>query len=273
MKKKHAILPLLAMTVLSSCGYGQEIEDKAKIKELSESIANGMMQAHCCEANIKCHHSLQVSGADKENYDVEIVYRYEHRGEEKKNKYFSILYKDALDESANFKSFLYVADEKDKLGLWYLEHYSNDGEVAYAWDYSRNNQYTFAIPNVALPAISFLIDCYHPSTIDERYNPDYSNSDFKYYSKGEGNLTIDSTETKEEKYNQTSHIRRTYNDFVLESAESEITVNSNGRTEYEKCEVKFKVDNSVSVSIPEDWQDNIKKQNSLNQRTLREHLK
>ena len=41
MKKKHAILPLLAMTVLSSCqNYGQEITgDKTRINELEKDIS------------------------------------------------------------------------------------------------------------------------------------------------------------------------------------------------------------------------------------------
>jgi len=87
MKKKHIILPLLGIAVLSSCAksYGQEItSDKARVAELGKGISEKMNEKTGFEAHIVGY--MGASYKDKEdasrdtNYSWDVYYRGDDQG-------------------------------------------------------------------------------------------------------------------------------------------------------------------------------------------------
>ncbi len=264
MKKRCKILPLLGILALSSCGYGPEIKDKDQIKELEQAISDKMYQVNSGEIKVKYHYSLHWDGMDEEDYDVETLYRFDLRDGRKQNHYYSILYKSAQHIE---KTLLYVVDDKDDQAIWYSEFFFDDNEPVYDFERFENIYSPYKVPRYASPGLALVQGSFFlPSNTDILYNLDFSNSAFKYHSKGEGNLTIEINEAGASGgLDETFYFRRTYNDYVLESVEKESVVSSSKGTEVTKIEGTFKVEPSSPIALPSDWQDNISKQNSSSQ--------
>ena len=88
MKKKHIILPLLGIAVLSSCtkGYGQEItSDKARVAELGKGISEKMNEKTGFEAHIVGYMGSSYKDKEAARSDVKYSWDVYYRGDDQGN--------------------------------------------------------------------------------------------------------------------------------------------------------------------------------------------
>ena len=80
----------------------------------------------------------------------------------------------------------------------------------------------------------------------------------KLYSNGDGNLTIEMSNTEEGESNSSSYTRITYDNYVLKDAVFESTKENASYTQTEKFEIKYKVLPNYKIALPDDWKDHIR---------------
>lgn len=256
MKKKHAILPLLVMTILSSCqNYGQEITgDKTRINELEKDISWKMNYIKSYEVNVIADVD-KIYGGTHSVYNTEVTCRFDGKGN------FLILASQEYNKVKTERTCYAVYDPKYDIVVYEesrnLESGAHETKV-----YSRNSDYNLE-PQYLLPSVlSESLREYNSIRDPSRYVDmfvDYHPDPTKYYSKGSGSLTIEMSRTEYKGSPDTNfYCRMTYDNNLLSYAKIKKegwhvgTSTTNG--EYE---INFKQLDDFSVTLPDDWEDRI----------------
>ena len=259
MKKKHAILPLLAMTVLTSCqNYGQEITgDKTRINELEKDISWKMNYIKSYEVHVVADVTKTEYGT-VEDYHSDLIYRVDGKG-----NYFvsaSLEYNEVKTER------VYYVVNDSKYDRVVYEDYRVIGKRTHeikvrAVTYEVTP--LFLLPSYLSSSLREYESVRDPSLYVDRlvdYHPDPT----KYYSKGDGNFTIEMSRTEYKGSPDTTfYCRMTYDNNLLSYAKIKKegwhvgTSTTNG--EYE---INFKQLDDFSVTLPDDWEERIKESSS-----------
>lgn len=248
MKKKRLLLPLLGLTALSSCApYGQEINDKAEIQELENAVTNRMNEIQNYEAVINCTHRDNLGSISEGN----VIYRVDQKN---KNHYLHMSYKD--NNTGKNDLDLYEVEDKDygKVGYWenHLSDGKTDANAYYAVEYGFN----FLVPSYAIGLLEYFYQACIPSNIEKGLSTIETPVSSKYYSKGQGNLTIEITSNEvTNNGNATYHSRVTYSDYVFESAKIENQAERGNQRISETYDISFKEFDSPSITLPDGWQN------------------
>ncbi len=269
MKKKYKILPLLGIAVLSSCtkGYGQEItSDKARVAELGKGISEKMNEKTGFEAHIVGY--MGTSYNDKEaasrdtKYSWDVYYHGDDKGnislgggmsiksgEEKMDYSFNLFQvNDPEYGEVNYTELYYPGDPAHKQ---IDVHYANESNEA---GYMDELSGVLAIP------IAFYEEACFPYYLGDEVTTEYGTVTVpprKLYSNGDGNLTIEMSDTKEGVNKSSSYIRVTYDNYVLKDAVFESTKESTYNTLTEKFELNYKVLPNYKIALPDGWKDHI----------------
>ena len=261
MKKKHAILPLLAAAVLSSCRYkGKEItSDTARVKELEQAISVKMGEVKNYEARIVTAITEIYVDAIEYDYDSELVYRVDEKGSiflsasltlnEQKSEITSY----AVD-TENYGKVVYTVTKNITTKQTFTEVYSvteNEGS-------SSGN----TIPAIVALPVRVLETILDPLTYAETFDKNHLFS-ANYYSKGDGNLTIEGTEAEYGgDYFGERYVRTTFDNYVLSYAKIESESQPSVIERRERYEINFKELSALSISLPDDWEARINKSSS-----------
>ena len=273
MKKKHAILPLLATAVLSSCqNYGQEItSDKARVAELGKGISEKMNEKTGFEAHIVGY--MGTSYKEKEDasrntkYSWDVYYHGDDKGnislgggmsiksgEEKADYSFNLFQvNDPEYGEVNYTEYIYPGDP----GYKQIDvHYANESNEAGYMDEGSGI--------IAFPIAYFEAACF-PYYLGDEVDTEYGTVTVpprKLYSNGDGNLTIEMSNTKEGENKSSSYIRITYDNYVLKDAVFESEEEATYNTLTEKFELQYKVLPNYKIALPDGWKDHIRERTS-----------
>ena len=270
MKKKHIILPLLGIAALSSCtkGYGQEItSDKARVAELGKGISEKMNEKTGFEAHIVGY--MESSYKDKEpgrrdiKYSWDVYYHGDDQGnislgggltiksgEEKADYPFNLFQvNDPEYGKVNYTELIYHGDpDYRQIDV----HYANESNEA---GYMDEGSGIIAYP------IAFFEEACFPFYLGDEVDTKYGTVTLpprKFYSNGDGNLTIEMSNTKEGENKSSSYTRITYDNYVLKDAVFESEEENASYIVTEKFELKYKVLPNYKIALPDGWKDHIK---------------
>ena len=262
MKKKHAILPLLAISVLSSCRYkGKEItSDTARVNELEQAISVKMGEVKNYEAHIVTAITEIYVDAIEYDYDSELIYRVDEKG------------------SIFLSASLTLNDQKSEITSYAVDS-ENYGKVVYTVTKNITTKQTFTdvysvienegsssagntIPTIISLPVRILETIFDPLTYAETFDKNHLFS-ANYYSKGDGNLTIEGTEAEYGgDYFGKRHVRTTFDNYVLSYAKIESETQPSVIERRERYEINFKELSALSITLPDDWEARINKSSS-----------
>ena len=274
MNKKHMLLPLFGIAALSSCakGYGQEItSDKARVAELGKGISEKMNEKTGFEAHIvgymgSSYKDKEAAGRDTK-YSWDVYYHGDDKGnislgggmtiksgEEKMDYSFNLLQvNDPEYGEVDYTELFYPGDP----GYKQIDvHYANESdEGAYMDELSGV---------LAFPIAFFDVACF-PYYLGDEVDTEYGTVTVpprKLYSNGDGNLTIEMSNTKEGENKSSSYTRITYDNYVLKDAVFESEEESTYYTQTEKFELQYKILPNYKIALPDGWKDHIRERTS-----------
>ena len=259
MKKKHAILPLLAISVLSSCqqSYGEEITDKARVAELEKAISERMNEQKGFEVHVKASMSEDRGGGNKNAYSCDLIYR----GDEKDNMYFSgSLEIESSGEKAKYDYTLYLVENPEYEKVLYQEMsggYASGKDIEVVALRSEYYSMEGGIPGILVYPIELYEEARDPYYIDQTHAEYTDTSGRKYYSKGDGSLTIEMSNSETRETTTSGHIRMTYENYLLKDAEFEIKAGE-AYQKSEKIELTYKPLSNYTVTLPSGWESLIR---------------
>lgn len=260
MKKKYVILPLLAMTVLSSCqqSYGEEITDKARVAELEKAISERMNEQKGFEVHVKASMSEDRGRGNKDAYSWNFIYR----GDEKDNMYFSgSLEIESGGEKAKYDYTMYLVENPEYEKVLYQEM---SGGYASGKDIEvvalRSDYYSMegGIPGILVYPIELYEEARDPYYIDQTLAEYTDTSGRKYYSKGDGSLTIEMSNSETRETTMSGHIRMTYENYLLKDAVYESKSTDETYKSSEKFELTYKTLSNYTVTLPSGWESLIR---------------
>lgn len=266
MKKKHMLLPLVGIAVLSSCDvhvdYGPEISDKTEIQEIETAISAKMNEVKNYEVVVKYDYSDKNVGQDDRVAAVDTVYRVDQNG----NQYFSASYD---DKGAKGKFYGYDVTDRNYGEVFYFEVQDSDGSRGGAllpsqlkptqseaddpviWDF---------VPFIALLNMEYFLEIRDPLDFEKRLSYVSNFNPCKYHSKGQGSLTIElSSNEVSSRETSSSSFQVTYDNYLLESAKSESKSKRENETREEKFELSFKALGSFSITLPSGWEKTLQR--------------
>ena len=254
MKKKHATLPLFATAVLSSCQYyGQEItSDTARVKELEQAISVKTKEVNNYEATISA--SIVETNADA--LELKLQSNLLYRADEKGSFY--------LSASINFNEFkseltMYAVDNEKYGKVVYSEVNNMTSKESYKEVYAiEDEEYSSCgtiVPSILMLPLEAFLDARDPLYYAEMFEESYPFST-KYYSKGDGNLTIEMSKTTYEgDLNGKQYFKMTYDNYLLSYAKIESNRQPGVNAERQTYEIKSKALSNFSITLPSDWEE------------------
>ncbi|MBR3266842.1 MAG: hypothetical protein IKI55_01765 [Bacilli bacterium] len=269
MKKKHIILPLLGIAVLSSCnkGYGQEItSDKARVAELGKGISEKMNEKTGFEAHIVGYMGASYKDKEVANRDTKYSWDVYYRGDDKGNISLGggMTIKSG-EEKMDYAFNLFQVNDPEYGEVDYTElFYPGDPDhkqidVHYENESNEAGYMNEGLGIMAFPIAFFDAACF-PYYLGDEVDTEYGTVTVpprKLYSNGDGNLTIEMPNTKERESNSSSYTRITYDNYVLKDAVFESTEENTSYTQTEKFELKYKVLPNYKIALPDGWKDHI----------------
>ncbi len=270
MKKKHIILPLLGIAVLSSCnkGFGQEItSDKARVAELGKGISEKMNEKTGFEAHIVGYNGSSYKDKEPGRRDTKYSWDVYYRGDDKGNISLGggLTIKSGEDK-ADYPFNLFQVNDPEYGKVNYTEliyhgdpdyrqinvHYENESdEGAYMDELSG----ILAFPIAVFEEARFPF--YLGDEVDTKYGT-VTVPPRKFYSNGDGNLTIEMSNTEEGENKSSSYTRITYDNYVLKDAIFEGTEEGTYNTVTAKFELQYKVLPNYKIALPDGWKDHIR---------------
>ena len=254
MKKKHAILPLLATAVLSSCqNYGQEItSDTARVKELEQAISVKTKEVNNYEATIST--SIVQTNADalEFKYQSNLLYQADEKG----SFYLSasVNYNEVKSELT-----MYAVDNEKYGKVVYSEVNNITAKESYTEVYAIDDEeYSSCgtiVPSILMLPLEAFLDFRDPLYYAEMFKESYPFST-KYYSKGDGNLTIEMSQTTYEgDLNGKQYFKMAYDNYLLSYAKIESSRSSGAIHEKQTYEINSKALSNFSITLPSDWEE------------------
>ena len=256
MKKKHAILPLLATAVLSSCqNYGQEItSDTVRVKELEQAISVKTKEVNNYEATISA--SIVQTRADA--LELKYISNLLYQADEKGSFYLSasVSYNEAKSQLT-----MYAVDNEKYGKVVYSEVNNITAKESYTEVYAIEDEgYSSCgtiVPSILMLPLEAFLEVRDPLHYAKMFENSYPFST-KYYSKGDGNLTIEMSQTTYEgNLNGKQYFKMAYDNYLLSYAKIESNRVSGAVDEKQTYEINSKALSNFSITLPKGWEDKI----------------
>lgn len=257
MKKKHAILLLLATAVLSSCqNYGQEItSDTVRVKELEQAISVKTKEVNSYEATISASIVQTRADALELKYQSNLLYQADEKG---------CFYLSATVNYNDVKSELtmYAVDNEKYGKVVYSEVNEITLKESYTEVYAIKDEEEYSscgtiVPSILMLPLEAFLGVRDPLYYAEMFEESYPFST-KYYSKGDGNLTIEMSQTTYEgDLNGKQYIKMAYDNYLLSYAMIESSRSSGAIHEKQKYEINSKALSDFTITLPSDWEEHI----------------
>ena len=264
MKKKFSLLVLLPAFMLSSCGDGAEVTDPAKLKETKDAISAKTKDIKNYEMTMK---SSATSYDDSAKKNVAMESEMVFRANANEEMYLKSVSKEGDKKE---ESTIYLVKDAKYKQVLYLDMYDEDTKknekTVYGYD---GNELTFSFAALYFLAPTMYTSMFlDPSAEDlleetaEDSEAEYT-VESKYYSKGDGNLTLKiSAKAKEgakseDEYTVSESYTVVYDNYYWKSAVIEGESNKGNKS---KAEITFTVKDEVKIELPSGWEDLINKE-------------
>ena len=250
---------MLPALMLTSCDNGNEIKDEDKIKELKNSIAEKASDLDTVEARM----TTDSTGYDKDvnknvNTKSEMTYKSSN------NEEFYLKTVSTKDGEKSEGEVVLVNNETYQRVLYVS---TSDGTTVYGY---QGNEITFAfaalyfiVPRTYIGTFKDPTACDFSTLLDNKELGREYNSNVKYYSTGDGNLTIKASynikgtvNKDDEEYASKTQYTIVYDDYHLKSVDTDATSNKNNKS---IVKMDIAVKESVSIELPNGWEDLINK--------------
>ena len=235
---------------------GKEItSDTARVNELEQAISVKMGEVKGYEAHIIASITETCADAIEYDYDSELLYKVDKNG----NLFFiaSLEY-----NQQNSEIISYAVDTENHGKVVYTETTNLTTKQTftdvYSVDEGEGSSSGYIIPTILALPIEVLKTVLDPMTYAETFNnnPQFSAN---YYSRGDGNLTIEASETEYggDHFGK-RYLRMTYENYLLSYAkiESKYSVGANNRKE--RYEINnFTEMSDLSITLPDGWEEHM----------------
>ena len=267
MKTKLTLLTLLPVLMLASCGDGKEIKDEAKIKELKDSISEKAKEVKNYELVIK---------TSSDSYDKDEQKTITTKGTSTfmandKNEFY--LKSSATRGNEKSESTIYLVNNEEYQQVMYVSAFNPDSNKDDITVYGyKGNEMTFAFATMY-----FLVPQSYYSLFNDPNSFDLSKTaiangeikrdydqETKYYSKGDGNLTIKAeakikgeVNKEENEYPCSISYTISYDKYALKTVKINQESNKGSKS---KTEIKMNIKDNLEIKLPDGWKDLINKE-------------
>ena len=261
MKNKLTVLTLLPILMLSSCGNGQEIKDEARIKELKDGITAKAREVENYELIVEGNSNSYDEDAQKNSVTKSTV---TYRANKNNDRYIET--KATVDGQKSDSNIYLVANEKYQQVL-YIATYNTDTKKDDISVYGyEGNEMTFAFASFYFLVPSTYYDLFsNPNGFDVSKTAIGSDvaheydTEIKYYSKGDGNLTIkvDSKvvgeiSKEENEYPTSATYVINYDNYLFKTAKVNQKSNKGNKSD---TEISLNVKDDFDITLPSGWED------------------
>jgi hypothetical protein len=270
MAKKIKGLSLLSIFLLSSCGYGQNItEDKERILGFQDAITAKMREVRNFEMSIG---SAVFGDSEKGDYTVDYVFDRNEKGDQ----YMSKIEK---SQEAKTETIFYFVNDPTYMRVYYLDTHdlvtdSHDVRV-YSYQSRREDKVNLNDDYLISRAFGDPAATYDTLSSPRAFFELRTGRDFNryicglysgpgpqvdYYSKGEGNLTIEITLGRDSYLyakNMYGTYRVTYENYLLKDATLKSTEFVTSKAS--KADISFEPKDSLPITLPSGWEEIIDK--------------
>ncbi len=253
--------------MLSSCGDGAEITDSAKLKETKDAISAKTKDIKNYEMTMK---SSATSYDDSAKKNVTTESEMLFRANANEEMYLKTVSKEGDQKE---ESTIYLVKDAKYKQVLYLDMYDEDTKKNEKTVYGyEGNELTFSMSALYLLAPTLYTSMFlDPNTISaedlleetaEDSETEYT-VESKYYSKGDGNLTLKiNAKAKEgakseDEYAVSETYTVVYDNYYWKSAVIEGESNKGNKS---KAEITFTVKDEVKIELPSGWEDLINKE-------------
>lgn len=262
MKTKLPLLLILTALMLSSCGNGSEIKDEQKVNELKASIAEKVNEHKNYEITVNIKSSRYDEELKKNVTNVsETFYQKNEAGD-------TYLKTTGTNDGVKSESIVYLVNNEQYTQVLYTSNYygeTNENETS-VYGYEGNEiTFSFASFYFIVPE-TYLSMFENPLTADINAIANAEDSvkyDVveKYYSKGDGYLTIKADvkingESSEEEYATKAAYTVEYDNYHLSSVKVEQTSNKNNKS---TIDFKLTLKDKLTIELPSGWEELINK--------------
>jgi hypothetical protein len=253
--------------MLSSCGDGAEITDSAKLKETKDAISAKTKDIKNYEMTMK---SSATSYDDSAKKNVTTESEMLFRANANEEMYLKTVSKEGDQKE---ESTIYLVKDAKYKQVLYLDMYDEDTKKNEKTVYGyEGNELTFSMSALYLLAPTLYTSMFlDPNTISaedlleetaEDSETEYT-VESKYYSKGDGNLTLKinakgkEDAKSEDEYTVSESYTVVYDNYYWKSAVIEGESNKGNKS---KAEITFTVKDEVKIELPSGWEDLINKE-------------
>lgn len=266
MKTKLTLLTLLPVLMLASCGDGNEIKDEAKIKELKDSISEKAKEVKNYELVIK---------TNSDSYDEDEQKTITTKGTSTfmandKNEFY--LKSSATRGDEKSESTIYLVNNEEYQQVMYVSAFNPDNNkddiTVYGYE---GNEMTFAFATMYFIVPQSYYSLFNdPNSFDlsktaienGEIKRDYD-QETKYYSKGDGNLTIKAeakikgeVNKEENEYPCSVSYTVSYDKYALKTVKINQESNKGSKS---NTEITMNIKDSLEIKLPDGWEDLINK--------------
>ena len=267
MKKKLPLLLVLPAMMLSSCGYGAEVTDSSEIKGLMDGISAKTEEVK----NLEMRMTTKTTAYDEDlkknvTTDGNLIFCMNSESE----MYMYTSSKTSEGEKSE-ETVYYVKDQNNKTVLAVQEYNPETKKNNDIVSYGENDSEIGLASFVFLAPLLLYATYANPTSFVATLNDESGlaaasvelASEAKYYSRGEGNLTIvieakTTVEVKKEDKEQTVSETETiiYDNYHISKVVSEGVTNKGNNT---KAEMSFNIKDSLAIDLPASWVESINK--------------
>ena len=259
MKKLNILLGLGAMTLLASCGPklltdSNEINDlKAAIAVKKDEVKNYWMIGTSKQVEIDKKTKEQITMND------EMFFRANKYGEKEIH---------VTNQSGTKASDYYLVNDETYEKLIYCDSYSDyDGKITVIDRKTHKDEFDQALTRMIGPMASMadaVLDPYKTSSVSGLLHNDGQtfNTDTKYYSGKDGQLTVEINETSTVKGDDTTnYFEFNYEDYLFKGMSMKHTYSTEEVERTFEFTFDFKKMESVTIALPSNWESYLIKDN------------
>ena len=268
MKTKLSILMMLPALMLASCGNGNEIKDEEKIKELKTSISAKVKDIKNYELKVESDSSSYDKESEKNISSKTTLTYLTNENDE------SFLKTTATTDGVKSEAEVYLVNNETYQKVLYTSTYNADTEkndvLVYGYE---GNEITFAFVDfyfiMPMTYFSLFVD---PAVLDfdalvasdEMVAAAHEyETNVKYYSKGDGNLTIKAdlkvkgeVDKDAAEYAVSGTYTVSYDNYYLKSVHVDSKSNKDNKS---TTDITLTVKSEVKIELPKGWEDLINK--------------
>ena len=256
MKAKRILFLAIPAILLTSCGAGAEITDSKELADKTAAIAAKQKEVKNYKFTVDIDsNSYDESEKKNANTKTKMVYEVNEDGDIK-------LHSESTSNGKTTTSDFYLVKDTKYKQVLYLDNFDGKDHDISVYGY-EGNELTFGFATLYYAIPEAYLSAFSDPTVFVSSATQASNEEtvVKYYSTGDGNLTVEATVTEksvdasEESAVSTKETIK-YDNYLLKSASIEATSNKGNVS---KMNFTFEAKAKFAITLPSGWEALINK--------------